>query len=166
MHITLHVYRPVKLSFHSEICYRHIIQDPQNFSGMYKNVCNLNICHGFDILWMCVHAQSLSRVWLLCSPMDCSSPGSSVHEIFQARTLEWVAISFYRGSSQPRDGTRVSCVSYIGRQILYHWATWEAPYIYNWKREINKYTMSMKHHIIQTSPTIQFGVQNFCVIWK
>ena len=39
-------------------------------------------------------------------------------------------------------------------------------YIYNWKREINKDTMSMKHHIIQTSPTIQFGVQNFCVIWK
>ena len=39
-------------------------------------------------------------------------------------------------------------------------------YIYNWKREINKYTMSMKCHIIQTSPTIQFGVQNFCGIWK
>ena len=43
-------------------------------------------------------------------------PGSSVHGIFQARILEWVAISFSRGTSQPRDQTRVSCV---GRQILY-----------------------------------------------
>ena len=41
----------------------------------------------------------------LCDPMDCSLPGSSVHKIFQARILEWVAISFSRGSSQPRDQT-------------------------------------------------------------
>ena len=39
----------------------------------------------------------------LCDPMDCSLPGFSVHGIFQARVLEWVAISFSRGSSQPRD---------------------------------------------------------------
>ena len=39
----------------------------------------------------------------LCNPMDCSLPRSSVHGIFQARVLEWVAISFSRGSSQPRD---------------------------------------------------------------
>ena len=39
----------------------------------------------------------------LCHPMDCSLPGSSTHGIFQARILEWVAISFSRGSSQPRD---------------------------------------------------------------
>ena len=39
----------------------------------------------------------------LCDPMDCSPPGSSVHGIFQARILEWVAISFSRGSSPPRD---------------------------------------------------------------
>ena len=44
----------------------------------------------------------------LCDPMDCHLPGSSVHGIFQARALEWVAISFSRGSSQPRDQTRVS----------------------------------------------------------
>ena len=43
--------------------------------------------------------------------MDCSPPGSSVHEIFQARILERVAISFSRGSSQPRDRTRVSCTA-------------------------------------------------------
>ena len=40
--------------------------------------------------------------------MDCSLPGSSIHGIFQARILEWIAISFPRGSSQPRDQTRFS----------------------------------------------------------
>ena len=44
----------------------------------------------------------------LCVPMDCSLPGSSVHGIFQARILGWGAISFSRGSSQPRDWTWVS----------------------------------------------------------
>ena len=48
-------------------------------------------------------AQLLSRVSLLCHPMDCSPPDPSDHGIFQARILEWVAISFSRGSSQPRD---------------------------------------------------------------
>ena len=61
-------------------------------------------------------------------PMDCSPPGSSVHGIFQARILEWVAISYSRGSSRPRDQIQVSCVSCISRQILYHRAIWEAPY--------------------------------------
>ena len=44
----------------------------------------------------------------LCDPMDCSLPGSSIHGIFQARVLEWVAISFSRGSSQPSNRTWVS----------------------------------------------------------
>ena len=44
----------------------------------------------------------------LCDPMDCSPPGSSVHGIFQARVLEWVAISFSRRSSRPRNRTQVS----------------------------------------------------------
>ena len=47
----------------------------------------------------------------LCNPMDCSPPGSSVHGILQARILEWVAISFSRGSSQPRDRTQVSRIA-------------------------------------------------------
>ena len=50
--------------------------------------------------------------------MDCSPLGSSVHEIFQARIPQWVAISFSRGSSQPRDHTCLSCI--------YHWASTEA----------------------------------------
>ena len=52
----------------------------------------------------------------LCDHMDCSPPGCSLHGISQARILEWVAISFSRGSSQPRDRTWISC---IGRRILY-----------------------------------------------
>ena len=55
-----------------------------------------------------------SEVAQLCStlfdPVDCSLPGSSVHGILQARILEWVTISFSRGSSRPRDRTRVSCI--------------------------------------------------------
>ena len=59
---------------------------------------------------------------ILCDPMDCSLPGSSVHGIFKARVLEWVAISFSRGSSQPRDQTQVSWV--IGRRFTI-WVTRE-----------------------------------------
>ena len=47
----------------------------------------------------------------LCNPIDCSPLGSSVHGVFQARILEWVAISFSRGSSWPRDQTQVSCIA-------------------------------------------------------
>ena len=53
----------------------------------------------------------LSRDWLFCNPMNYSLPSFSVHGIFQARILEWVAISFSRGSSQPRDQTQVSCIA-------------------------------------------------------
>ena len=63
----------------------------------------------------------LSRVWL-CNPMDYSLPGSSIHGIFQARILERVAISSSMGFSWPRGQVLISC---IGRQILYHRATWE-----------------------------------------
>ena len=59
----------------------------------------------------------------LCDPMDCSLWGSSVHGIFQARVLEWVAISFSRTSSWPRDWTPVSCIA--GRHFILY-ATREA----------------------------------------
>ena len=78
---------------------------------------------GIERKWKKV--KLLSRVWL-CEPMDCSLPGSSVHGIFQARVLEWVAISFSRGSSQPRDRTWVSHTA--GRHLTV-WATREAYYI-------------------------------------
>ena len=62
----------------------------------------------------------------LCASMDCSLPGSSVHGIFQAKVLVWVAISSSKGSSWSRDGTHVFCISCTGRPILYHCAPWEA----------------------------------------
>ena len=52
--------------------------------------------------------------------MDCSPSDSSVHGIVQAGMLEWVAISFSRGSSPPRERTRVSQVCCTGRRVLYH----------------------------------------------
>ena len=58
-----------------------------------------------------VKVESLSRVLLFATPMDHNLPGSSVHRIFQARVLEWVAISFSRGSSWPSDQTRVSHIA-------------------------------------------------------
>ena len=70
---------------------------------------------------MCVCSVSL-----FVTPLEYSPPDSSVHGIFQARILEWVATSNSRESSQPRDQTHISCVSYIGRWILYYCATWEA----------------------------------------
>ena len=78
----------------------------------------LLVCEMSAIVFSCVQ--------LFSYPMDCSSPGSSVHGILQARILEWVAIFFLWGSSPPRDQTHVSCVPCLGRQILYHWATREA----------------------------------------
>ena len=67
--------------------------------------------------------KSLSHVQL-CNPMDCSLPDSSVHGIFQARVLEWIAISFSRRSSQPRDRTWASRI--VGRRVTV-WATREVP---------------------------------------
>ena len=64
---------------------------------------------------MCVLScvQLLSTLW---NPL-----GSSVHGILQARIQEWTAISYSRGSSRPKDQTHISCISCIGRQVLYHW---------------------------------------------
>ena len=81
-------------------------------TGMYRLVV-VNVC-------ICVCAKSLQSCPTLCNTMDCSPPGSSVRGIFQARILEWVAMPSSRGSSQPRDHTRVSYVSCTGRQVLDH----------------------------------------------
>ena len=67
-----------------------------------------------------MHAKSLHLCQTLCDPTDCSLTDSSVHGILQARILVWVAISYSRGSSWPRDWTHVSYLSCIGRWVLYH----------------------------------------------
>ena len=77
-----------------------------------------------------IHGVANSRTRLsewtelnFCNSMDCSPPSSSVQGILQARILEMVAISFSRGSSWPRDWT---CISRVGRCILYRWLIREA----------------------------------------
>ena len=71
---------------------------------------------------VCARAQSCPT---LCDPMDYSPSGSSVHGILQARILEWVAISFSRGSSPLRDQTHVSC---LAGGFFDHCITWEASW--------------------------------------
>ena len=74
---------------------------------------------------VCVHAHTHAQsCYTLCNSMNCSLPGSFVHGVFQARILEWVAISSSRWSSWPRNWAHISCVSCIVRQILYHCTTY------------------------------------------
>ena len=75
-------------------------------------------------------AKSFQSCLTLCDPTDGSPPGSHILPgTLQARTLEWVAISYSRGPSWPRDQTHISC---IGRQILYHYTTWEVCLYYRY----------------------------------
>ena len=70
-----------------------------------------------------VKVVSRLSMYSSCNPMDCSLSGSSIHGVFQARVLEWVAISFSRGSFWPRDQTQISLIA--GRHFTV-WATREA----------------------------------------
>ena len=83
-----------------------------------KSNCHYSVCFS--------ESESESEVaqlcQTLCDPMDCSLPGSSTRGILQARVLEWVAVSFSRRSSQPRDQTWVSLIA--GRHFTI-WATRE-----------------------------------------
>ena len=90
------------------------------------------------VIYIYLHAKYISRmccclVTKLCPTllptMNCRPQDSSVHRVSQARILEWVAISFSKGSSLPGDQTHISCT---GRWVLYHWATKKAPRIYIW----------------------------------
>ena len=76
-----------------------------------------------SVTGVCVCAQLCPTLF---TSMDYSPSGSSVHGVFQARILELIAISSFRGSFWPRDQTHISCGSSIGSQVLYHWATLEA----------------------------------------
>ena len=82
-----------------------------------------NVCVSLCVFVMCLVAGSCPT---LCHPMDYSPSGFSVHGIFQARILEWVAISSSRESSGPRDWTRASYLC-IGRRVLYHWPPLGSP---------------------------------------
>ena len=85
-----------------------------------------------------------------CNPTDCSPPGSFVHGILQARILEWVAISFSRGSSPPRNWTLVSCIA--GR-FFTHEATRDSPF--NLITSLK--ALSSNIVIVLGTPTYEFG---------
>ena len=96
---------PVSFCTNETICTRHCINLISPFKKRHTKVKVL-------VTQSCV---------TLCDPMDCSPPGSSVRGILQARILEWVAISFSRGSSPPRDWTWVSRhASYRFNFIFFH----------------------------------------------
>ena len=101
------------------------IQKHQFFGAQFSLMSNSHI-----------HIESESEVAQscppLCNPMDCSLPGSSIHGIFQARILEWVAISFSRRSSLPRDWTWISRI--VGRCFT-AWTTREATSMHIWLLE-------------------------------
>jgi len=84
------------------------------------HICNA-ILKWSEVKWSEVAQSCLT----LCNPMDCSLPGSTVHGVFQARILEWIAISFSRGTSQTRDWTWVSRI--VGRCFT----VWGTIHIYN-----------------------------------
>ena len=81
------------------------------------------------VIFFSVKTFNTISTLLTCSLMSDSATPRTITcqaplSIFQAKILEWVAISYFRASSRPRDQTQVSCISCIGRQILYHYAMW------------------------------------------
>ena len=112
--------------------YRISLLDIHGFPQIWPKTISSNTqCSPIEPLWFS-QTDLLTVFWrrsevaqlclTLCDPTDCNLPGSSIHGIFQARILEWVAISFSGGSSQPRDRTWVSCTS---GKLFTIWATKE-----------------------------------------
>ena len=97
---------------------------PNSFEIVNNEFILINLCGG---------AKSLQSCLTLCDPVDYSPPGSSVHEILQARILKWVAMPPSMGSSWSRDQPHISNISCIGRRVLYTSAT---RYLYVFANEI------------------------------
>ena len=95
-------------SAHASRIHLQMEQFSKNTSWMLAGAMLITVCPGlcFGVLVLLVTKSYRT----LCDPVDCSPPGSSVHWVFQARILEWVAIPFSRGSSWPRDWTQVFCI--------------------------------------------------------
>ena len=109
--------------------YNNKISIKKYMTRMPSRLCLLNNpCQQICVVIMgsaCMHVISLQPCLTLCNPLDYNLPGSSVHGILQARILEWGAIPFSKGSSQPRNRTRVSCI--VGTFFTI-WAIREAPW--------------------------------------
>ena len=81
---------------------------PANAGDIGFDPCLGKMPLAMEQLSLCLRAESLQSRPTFCGSVGCNPPGSSVHGIVQARILEWVAMTFSRGSSQFRDGTQVS----------------------------------------------------------
>ena len=104
-------------------------KSPNCIIWQFKNILKFEFFKNHHLSFH-IHFLPIGPVCVLshiCDPMNYSLPGSSVHGIFHRRILEWFVIYYSRGSSQPRGQTHVFSISCIGRQILYHCATREAP---------------------------------------
>ena len=124
--VRVHMYRCPSVFEKKDFDFSHFC------SGLTPSFARCDVCPS-------VHAQSCLT---LCNCVDCSPPGSSVHGKFQIRILEWkkkkkntgVGCHFLLQGIFPTQGSNpcllVSCVSYIGRRVLYHWASWEVPVRY------------------------------------
>ena len=100
----------------------------------------------------------------LCDPMDCSLPGSSIRGIFQARILEWTAVSFSRRFSRPRDWTQVSHT--VGRHFTV-WATREVQvYIELWKSLEISYKVTLPFCILSSNVWVSVAPHPYHVIWN
>ena len=95
----------------------------------------------------------ITKSFQLCDPMDCSPPGSSVPGISQARILEWIAISFFRESSWPRDQTQVSCI--LGR-LFTIWAT----------RKVWLPNLHLQHKPDSQFPGLELSARYQLAIWS
>ena len=103
----------------------------------WKDICYwMTCCYHLSVEILCFPLQTNAfkrnsfffffEKWCVYSVVSESSWYHGQRRIFLSRILEWVAVSSSRGSSRSRDRTQVSCISGIGKQILYHWVTWEA----------------------------------------
>ena len=90
----------------------------------HSKTSNKSHCLQCFLLLLPSSVCACSVLGTLCNPTDCGPPGTSVHGILQARILEWVAISFSKGSSRPRYWTLVFCTA---GSFFTIWATREAP---------------------------------------
>ena len=108
--------------------------------------------HGWLLnAFACMHTQSLHLCLTLWDLMDCSPPGSSVHGIFLGRILEWVAMPSSKESSQPRDQTHISCISYIAGRFFT-------------AKLLGKGLLKVTHIWQTTLPALHFKVCGMCLL--
>ena len=103
-------------------------------------------CVYHSLYCVCVCVLVAQSRLTLCDPMDCSSPDFSVHGILQTSVLEWIAIPFSRGTSQPRDWTLVSCVA---GTLFTVWATGKSLMLLELKKELHNQKTELKSGLLK-----------------